>query len=431
MRKKILAFVLCVCLVVSMLPIVANAAIDKIYVGGVQVTEENASNITGPGITLGEGGRVSYNFSTRVLTLDNATITGYYNRYDDVCNIYGGDDLKIELKNNNEIIGTHSEKGGTYGIYSGDSLTFIGEGTLRVTAGTTADSNWVYAIGTSFDNLVIDDVCTIIAVGNASAGGAIFAKTIKIREGSEVIVSESTTGTPSKIYTRYDDSYGLEDYKYTVIRPATSPVYSVSSNVTETDFGSVTEGYTGVSKKTITVTNDGNQEITLTKPNAVNFAVSDLSKNTLAAGESATFTITPKDGLTAGTYKETVTVQGANGTNQTNAVAISVSFVVNKQVSTSTPASSSTPTPTTTPTPTLNPTVTPTDVPTEAPTEAGTEEVTLAPTEEATASGAGQEPTTVPTQTPDEEQSFPWIVVVIAVVIMGAAAVLVISKKKK
>ena len=54
----------------------------NLWVGGVQVTNTNASNITGEGIT----GAVSYDSTTKTLTLNNATITGAheFSVFDDV-----------------------------------------------------------------------------------------------------------------------------------------------------------------------------------------------------------------------------------------------------------------------------------------------------------------------------------------------------------
>ena len=54
MKKKILCFFLCVCLIVSILPIVASAVDYDLWVAGVQVTSENADIITGPVLPLAQ-----------------------------------------------------------------------------------------------------------------------------------------------------------------------------------------------------------------------------------------------------------------------------------------------------------------------------------------------------------------------------------------
>ena len=82
----------------------------EIYVGGVQVTSDNKSNITGSYIT----GKISYNPDNRTLTLDNATITGGGSTGVNNC-IFNRDDLpltiqviganKIEMLDNTSIEG--------------------------------------------------------------------------------------------------------------------------------------------------------------------------------------------------------------------------------------------------------------------------------------------------------------------------------------
>ena len=106
------------------------------------------------------------------------------------------------------------------------------------------------------------------------------------------------------------------------------PVYSISADTTTLDFGSVQTGYTTPAAQTITVTNTGNQQITLTQPTASNYTIGVLSKTNLAAGETANFTVQPKSGLAVGTYNETITVKGASGGNSTNEISISADFTV-------------------------------------------------------------------------------------------------------
>ena len=76
-------------------PQTAKAEDYGLEVAGIGVTSENASNITGPGIT----GKVSFDPGTRTLTLDNATIEG------DIFENTGNSSLIIELKGSNTIKG--------------------------------------------------------------------------------------------------------------------------------------------------------------------------------------------------------------------------------------------------------------------------------------------------------------------------------------
>ena len=138
----------------------------NLWVGGVQVTNANASNITGEGIT----GAVSYDSTTKTLTLNNATITGAheFSIFDDVGGIYGKETLKINLIGNNTITG--SDNGGSsYGIYIDDgNLTFTGTGSLTVSAADLTEHNWsvaVYAEGT----ITVEESCAITAYCGANA----------------------------------------------------------------------------------------------------------------------------------------------------------------------------------------------------------------------------------------------------------------------
>ena len=79
----------------------------------------------------------------------------------------------------------------------------------------------------------------------------------------------------------------------------------------------------------MTITNTGNQALTLNQPASTNsFEVGTLSKTKLAAGETATFTVQPKAGLAEGAYSETITVSGSENTT----VTISATFTVQHQL---------------------------------------------------------------------------------------------------
>lgn len=138
----------------------------NLWVGGVQITNTNAGNITGEGIT----GAVSYDSTTKTLTLNNATITGVheFSIFDDVSCIYGKETLKINLIGNNTITG--SDNGGSsYGIYIDDgNLTFTGTGSLTVSAADLSEHNWsvaVFAEGT----ITVEESCTITAYCGTNA----------------------------------------------------------------------------------------------------------------------------------------------------------------------------------------------------------------------------------------------------------------------
>lgn len=88
------------------------------------------------------------------------------------------------------------------------------------------------------------------------------------------------------------------------------PIYSIQ-NSGDISFADALEGYTP-EVKTIMITNDGNQPITLNQPSSTSFDVGTLSKTTLSVGETAEFTVQPKTGLLAGSYDEDIKITGTN-----------------------------------------------------------------------------------------------------------------------
>lgn len=124
----------------------------------------------------------------------------------------------------------------------------------------------------------------------------------------------SGTPTTANTYTftvTAKNSAGSDDKKFT-LTIGVAPVYSITAEPLKLDFGTLTEGYTPASQ-TVTIINNGNQELTLTQPASTeHFEVGNLSKTELAVGEEATFTVQPKAGLTAGTYSENIDVTASN-----------------------------------------------------------------------------------------------------------------------
>lgn len=101
MKKKLL-FLAIAALLTALLCVSALASSDSLglWVGGVEVTSANASNITGEGIT---GGTVSYDAATKTLTLNGATLSGSHNAVYFTANIYAKNDLNIVLEGSNSI----------------------------------------------------------------------------------------------------------------------------------------------------------------------------------------------------------------------------------------------------------------------------------------------------------------------------------------
>lgn len=104
------------------------------------------------------------------------------------------------------------------------------------------------------------------------------------------------------------------------------PIYSIK-NSGDISFTDALEGYTP-EVKTITITNDGNQPITLEQPiSSKLFEVGTLSKTELNAGQTAEFTVQPKTGLSAGSYNEIIVITGINNGKSTS-TTVNVKFNV-------------------------------------------------------------------------------------------------------
>lgn len=110
----------------------------------------------------------------------------------------------------------------------------------------------------------------------------------------------------------------------------TAPSYSISASPGTLNFGSETVGYQAApAVQTVTVTNTGNQSVTVTLPASTNYTVTAGTEFTnniadLVPGDTATFTITPQIGLAAGNYDETLTISDSNGAS----ASVRLSFAV-------------------------------------------------------------------------------------------------------
>ena len=100
--------------------------------------------------------------------------------------------------------------------------------------------------------------------------------------------------------------------------------YTLSATPDTLNFGSITEGEERPAAQNVTITNTGNQAVTLNPPTAENFEIGALSKTELAPNASASFTIQPKDKLPRGSYSEQITISGNDGASAT----ITASFTV-------------------------------------------------------------------------------------------------------
>lgn len=218
--RKFTTLIICICMItVLLLPATAFAAETKydLWVGGVQVTESNQNDVLGDGT-------VSYDPTTKTLTLNGANITGARSAGDS-CAIYSDSslgDLTIDLKNQNSIICPDlTTETSSYGIFIRGTLTFTGDGSLSVeSADCTKGNAWSVAIF-AINDIKTTNGCTITAIcgyegdyGNRSA--AIYSYNGSFDpDGSNIVASKSSTGTPTVEFANRI----LWQYKYIKITP--------------------------------------------------------------------------------------------------------------------------------------------------------------------------------------------------------------------
>ena len=126
MKKKLLAILLSMVMLVGLMPFTALAADSTAYdiwVDGVQVTSENKDNLC--------GGTVSYDPTTHTLSLNNATLDS------DTLSDYGiktiiPSTLKIRLTGTNSMIRTCPGGGMGIASNSSNSVEITGDGTLVI-----------------------------------------------------------------------------------------------------------------------------------------------------------------------------------------------------------------------------------------------------------------------------------------------------------
>ena len=239
MKKRILGVLLCLCIMCALMPAIslATETTYNLFVGGVEVTSENKDNITGPGILLGEGGKASYDPTSKTLTLNNVNITGIhsfangigtdsagiYYAYDSSdasrkINLIGANSICVELGTSD--LSCYGIFVSYYGIFDDDysqGLKITGNGSLTVQSGD-ASSFWSVGIF-SRNNIIVGDDCTITATsGTADISAAIYSYNGLTATNSKVTAGDSADSANAVDIT--SDDFDLGNYKYMKIEPA-------------------------------------------------------------------------------------------------------------------------------------------------------------------------------------------------------------------
>lgn len=133
------------------------------------------------------------------------------------------------------------------------------------------------------------------------------------------------------IYIVAKDAAGNVSQQLKITIPAyIAPSYGISASPAALDFGSKTAGYTEApAAQTVTLTNTGNQNVTVTLPASANYTITagegfTNGTATLAPNGTAAFTVQPNTGLDVGNYAETLTVSSNNSASAQVALSFAV-----------------------------------------------------------------------------------------------------------
>ncbi|MGI5897492.1 MAG: InlB B-repeat-containing protein [Oscillospiraceae bacterium] len=196
-KKKWLAILVTVAMVCTMLPMTAFAANEtyQVWVGGVQVTSDNAADV------LGDSGSVIYNPSTSTLTLNNANITGGYEENYYFYGIRADGALNIVLTGTNTVTATAGTNCTVcYGIWVHDGLNVSGNGTLTVTASEAASANTgITAFGVTIDGSTV-----------TATGGAAQNTSTGINSSQSINITGNSHVTATGIGTAMNVSRGIK-----------------------------------------------------------------------------------------------------------------------------------------------------------------------------------------------------------------------------
>ena len=251
---------------------------------------------------------------------------------------------------------------------SGEKIPFKGwtSSDVSLSSPTTATNSFTVPgkdVTVTAKHNPFDGTPTFTPTGTTNTNGTLTFKTVvKLYDGTECFylakdgeqndeskyISFRTDNSPSTSpyeYSHETSIYSLNEGNYYVVAylnnhyylgekftvSYTAPAADISLDTTSTmDFGEVKAGYTTApAAKSVTITNNGTAAtgelaITLAGTHATSFELNKTSIADILAGGNATFTVQPKIGLSAGTYKATVKVSGTGVTEQ----SFDVQFIV-------------------------------------------------------------------------------------------------------
>ena len=243
------------CKYVHVYPKTASVEHYGVWIGSTELTSANTS-ISG----------VSYEPTTKTLTLTDATITGKGNRQytsmiKDACGIYSKHDLTIALVGTDNKINTDenltAQPNGSYGIFVSGRLTFTSAsgsvGSITVSGGTSSNNGNAWVPGVYASGITVNN-CNVTAMGGTASDSypVAYAMSKAPTLVGAKVVKASTTNRADGATTTYDKSR-ITRYQYLQIQKDDSAASVVEAPVIAPEGGY----FTGSQNVTISCPTDG------------------------------------------------------------------------------------------------------------------------------------------------------------------------------
>ncbi len=222
---------------------------------------------------------------------------------------YSGSEWKVTLKDDNDF-SSGASVSGTTSLMEGYSDT-----TLTISHAALSSLSGDY---TDVTAALTDASGSLLYYGSINSSTTATESTVTIPAGlSEGTYTLSIYGEDWNGANGTDYATGTP-YTVTLTVDNIPPSYSISTSSSRLYFQSATEGYLGGEAWYVTVTNTGNQNVTVALPASTNYTITAQRGFTggtadLAPDGTARFSVGPKTGLAAGSYNETLTISGSNG----------------------------------------------------------------------------------------------------------------------
>ncbi len=205
------------CKYVHVYPKTASVEHYGVWIGSTELTSANTS-ISG----------VSYEPTTKTLTLTDATITGKGNRQytsmiKDACGIYSKHDLTIALVGTDNKINTDenltAQPNGSYGIFVSGRLTFTSAsgsvGSITVSGGTSSNNGNAWVPGVYASGITVKNCNVTVSGGTATSDNypAAYAMSKAPTLVGAKVTETNTTNSDKDTSTEYN-ALSIRQYKY-------------------------------------------------------------------------------------------------------------------------------------------------------------------------------------------------------------------------